>query len=191
MPTINGPNGTVVEVTDENRLRTFSISRSLESHVNHEEGEAYNVLFSQSPTAADDCIFYMVNSSDTGMIIEGITLGFINAAAVDAEVYVQLGDKGTRNGATALTPGNLNAGSGNAADGTFEQGADLDGGVATLTGGTEIERWVFANVQDRESAYINFEQDVILPKNQTLTIWVSDVDATYYVTVPFHYHNVD
>ncbi len=172
-----------------NMLRVHAVTQTMERHTNDEHGDAYHCVFSQSPTAADDCFFYMVNSSDDSeIIVEGIWLGFINATAVDAEVYVKLGDKGTRNSATALTPANCNAGSGRAADGTFEKGADLDGGAASLTGGTEIERFVFADVQNLVTKHFNFEQDLIIPKNETMTLWATDAGATYYVTVVFNFH---
>ncbi len=181
--------GNKAKVSTAGHLRVHAITQTMERHTNDEHGDSYNVLFSQSPTAADDCFFYMVNnSSEKEIIVEGIWLGFINATAVDAELYIKIGDKGTRNSATALTPANLNAGSGRAADGTFEKGADLDGGAATLTGGTEIERFVFADVQNLTSKMFNFEQDIILPKNETMTMWATDAGATYYVTVVFNFH---
>lgn len=190
MPTVNDPDGTAAVVNAEGQLTTTTIAATPEHHVNHVHGEAYSVKFSQSPTAADDCFFYMANTSELDLVIEGITLGFIDGtAADDPEIYMKLNDLGSRNSATALTPVNLNAGSGKSADGTFEQGADLDGGAATLTGGTEFERLVYANDGDVSSSHFNFEQDLILPKNKTLTMWANDSGATYFVTVFFNYHD--
>lgn len=180
--------GSRAEVKD-NKLATISVITTEEHHANHVNETAYNVSFSQSPTASDDCIFYMINSSDIDIIVEGITLGFKNAGAVDAEVYIEIRNIGTRGSVTALTPVNLNAGSGNTASGTFEKGADLQTGGATLASGDEVERFIFANVQDLVSKHFNFNQDVILPKNQTMTIWATDATATYYVTLPFYYHD--
>jgi hypothetical protein len=184
-------NGKIAGVTTENRVMADCISSSIEHHVNHRYGEAYNIVFNQSPTAANDCIFYMKNTSDTDLVIEGITLGFKNATAVDLEFYIKLGDTGTRNSSTDIVPANLNAGSGNIADGDFEKGADLDGGTATLAGGVEVNRYMFANVQDQISTYFNFQQDIILPRNQTLTLWASDADATYYVILHMNYHGLE
>lgn len=181
--------GKLARVDDENYLRVHSVMETLAHHANDFHGDAYSVTFNQSPTAGDDCIFYMVNSdSNTDIIITGMWLGFINATAVDAEVYFKLGAKGTRNSATVLTPANLKSASGNAADGTFEKGADLDGGAATLTGGAEIERHVFADVQNQVSAYYDFKEDLVLAKNETFTIWATDAGATYYATVVFIFH---
>jgi hypothetical protein len=179
--------GIKAKVDSSGHLTTHSVTTSAERHSNEEHNQAYHVLFNQSPTAADDCFFYMVNNSDNPLAIEGVSIGFKNATAVDAEIYFKLNARGTRNSATALTPANCFASSGNEADGTFEKGADLDGGAATLTGGTEIERYLFANTQDQITKHFNFEQDLILTKNETLTIWATDAGATYYMTVVFNF----
>lgn len=180
--------GYKAEVNHNHHLVVEAIIVTEDHHANHQNGKAYNILVSQSPTAADDCIFYMSNTDSLDLIVEGITLGFKNAGADDLEFYIKIGDSGTRNNATALTPANLNAGSNETAIGTFEKGADLDGGAATLSGGTEVERWIYAGVQDQISDYINFNQDIILPKNQTLTLWATDSSATYYAILPFYIH---
>jgi hypothetical protein len=99
-----------------------------------------------------------------------------------------LNDKGTRDSATALVPTNSNAGSGLTADGTFEKGADLDGGAASLAGGYENERVKFRGATD--SDHYNFEQDLIIPKNATLTIWVDSV-VTVLGTVYLNYHTAE
>ena len=175
-------------VDNENMLRVHAVMQTMERHTNDEHGDAYHCVFSQSPTAADDCFFYMANSSDEDIIIEGLWIGFINADGDDPEIYCKLGDKGTRDAATALTPANCNAGSGKAADGTFEKGVDLDAG--TLTGGVEIERFVFADTVNHVTSHFNFEQDLIIPKNETFTIWATDAQATYYITVVFNFHSI-
>ena len=175
-------------VTDENRLMVDSVTASIEHHINHHDGMAFNLLINQSPTAADDCIAYILNSSEDDLCVEGLTLGVTNCTADDS-IYFKIGDTGTRNSATSLTPVNLNAGSGHIATGTFEKGADLDGGSATLAGGTECERIVLAGVTDLVSKTFNFEQDIILPKNRSLTIWIGgSASGTYYLTLYMNYH---
>ena len=174
-------NGFAAKVDSENRLHVDAVTRSAERESNEEHGDAYHVLFSQSPTANNDCIFYMANDSESkDLIVEGIWL-YVSAAST---VSVKLGDKGTRGSATALTPVNCHAGSGNAADGTFEKGADLESG--TLSGGSTVETYTFTAAAT--STFFNFEQDIILPKNQTLTIYSSLSTATVTGTVVFNYH---
>ena len=149
--------GYKLAITKENRLLADVVTASTEHHANI-EGNAYNAYFAQSPTANDDCIFYLVNSDVNDMIIEGVTL-YVSGAC---EIYFKKNDKGTRNSGSAITPVNLNFGSGNEADVTCEQGVDLDGGAATLTGGTEFDRIIYAAASS--SSYYNFEQDIIIPK---------------------------
>jgi hypothetical protein len=173
-------------VDSENRAETSSVTRSTAHHSNMHEGQAYHALFDQSPTANNDCIFYMVNSHTTDrIVVEGVWLS-VDAAC---EVYFKANDKGTRNSATAVTPVNCNFGSGNAAEGTFEQGVDLDGGAATLTGGTEFERYVFT--AGLRSTYFRFDHDIIIPRNQTMTIWCTSSAATVNGTVVFNYHLIN
>jgi len=176
-------NGYAAGVTSENMLTTLATTVSLERHTNQSEGRAFHCLFEQAVTAGDDCLFYMVNNADREIVIEGIDL-YVSAAC---EVYVKLNAKGTRNSATALTPVNCNAGAGTVADGTFEKGADLDGGAAGLTGGSVVHRWKFTAAAS--SAHRNFEQDIILPKNATLTIWNDTTGANTMGTVVFNFHS--
>ena len=172
-------------VNEDNRALTEAVQSSIEHFVNHAKGEAYQLPFEQSPTAGNDCIFYMSNDDQTNDIsIEGFVLSVDQAC----ELYFQLNDKGTRNAATAIVPINVNAGSGKSAVGTFEQGADLDGGAATLDGGAEFTRIIFRAASN--SAYWNFEQDIILPRNATLTLWCSNAAATVNASAIFNYHSV-
>jgi len=183
--------GNSVAVSSENKLAVEAVSSSIEHHVNHHNGDAYNLVFSQSPTAAGDCIFYMVNEAESDLVIEGFTLSVVDCTANDS-LYCQISDTGTRNGATDITPVNLNSGSGKSAEGTFEKGADLDGGAATLAGGSEFERIVFSGITDVSALQFNFTQDVIVPKNRTFTMWVGgSATGTYYVTLHFNYHDIE
>lgn len=177
-----GDSNRPANVNSEGRLLAECVSSSIEHHINHSEGQAYNAIFEQSPTANDDCIFYMANNSDTTLVVEGLKLS-VSAAC---EVYVQKNAIGTRNSGTAITPVNMNFVSGNPADCTAEYGADLDGGAATLTGGTEFERFVFRAASD--SRTFNFEQDIAMAKNNTITIWCSSSAATLNATVILNFH---
>ena len=174
--------GSLVGATKDHQLLTKATTVSVEHYINHQYGLAFNVLFEQAPTAGDDCILYIENQNVFDMVIEGVQLSVSGAG----EVYIQINDLGTRNAATDLTPVNLNAGSGNLADGEFEVGADLDGAAVTLAGGSEIERYVFRAATDTNA--FNFDQDVFLPKNRTMTIWC-DAIVTVNGTVMFHYAN--
>lgn len=170
-------------VNNENRLEVASVSASIEHHINHFEEKAFNVLFSQSPAANDDCIFYMENTNGVDLVMEGITIS-VNAVC---DIYMKTGDIGTRNSPAKITPVNCNAGSGKEALGIFEMGTDLDGGSATLGGGIIVEKFVFLAAES--SNHHNFEQDIIIPKNKIFTIWCSSSAATVTCTLPFNYHH--
>lgn len=102
------------------------------------------------------------------------------------EVYMKLGDTGTRNGAAILTPVNRNAGSGNEADCTCEQGADLDGGAATLVGGEEVDR--IAVEATKQTLKICWDSAIIIPKNQTMTLWASAI-VTINAIIGSYFHD--
>ena len=178
-----GNTGRKATVNLEGRLDVAAVTSTAEHHANT-EGRAYHVSFEMTPTAGDDCIFYMQNDDVSNLTVEGIWLS--PAAAV--EVYFQSNDRGTRNAAAAIVPAQCHFGSGQEADGTFEQSADLDGGAATLAGGTEFERYIFRAAAG--STYFNFEQDIIIPKNSTFTIWANDT-VLINGTVVFNYHSAE
>jgi len=180
----DGHSGNKVAVNTGNRMLVQAVEESIEHHINHFHGLAFQLIFSESPTAGDDCIFYMQNTSDTDLVIEEAML-FVDGAC---EVSLQIGAKGTRNAATAIVPINANAGSGLSADGIFESGADLDGGSATLSGGSTIVMYKFGAATSKSEIF-NFAQDVILPKNETISMWCNDSTATIYATLPINYHN--
>jgi hypothetical protein len=173
--------GKKASVSSEGFIKVASVQVSVEHHINHHHGEAYNFVFDVTPAGADDCFIYMKNTSDKDLILEGIYISVAGAC----EVYMQLNADGTRNSATAYTPVNLNAGSGKTAEGTFEYGTDLAGGAATLAGGTEAGRGVFRAAGDTK--FFNFDQDIIIPKNKTYTLW-SSASVAINGMLAFNYH---
>lgn len=186
-------NGYKAKVNDKNHLMVRAISESAEHDTNLRVGRAFTICFNQSPTAGDDCIFYLKNTdTDRNLVVEGLCLGFINATAVDPTVYFKLGDQGTADSPTTVTPVNLNTSSAYTLNATCQKGADLDAGSA-ISGGTEFARFVFAGSagQDVSSSYMNFPMDIILGPNGSLSMWASDAGATYYVNFPVWAHSID
>lgn len=61
MARIVGPDGRVVEVDEENRLKTFAVSQREDKHLN-EEGKVWSVYFSVTPAGANDYFFYLKNN---------------------------------------------------------------------------------------------------------------------------------
>lgn len=175
--------GAKAAVNPDKRLKVEAIASTIEHHINHLTQEAYHVLFSQSPTANDDCIFYLRNDGETDMVIEEIMVSVSGAC----ELFMKRNSKGTRNGAIKLTPVNAHFGSGKNAEGTFEKGADLAGRPATLVNGVEIERLVYLAATG--STEHNFPEDLIIPKNQTFTLWCNAAGVTVTARIAINYHN--
>ncbi|MCP4569088.1 MAG: hypothetical protein GY841_16055 [FCB group bacterium] len=169
--------GYLAKVNDENMLDCWSVCESVEHHSNHDEKQAYHVLFNKTATGAGDCIFYAKNDSDTDLIVEGFWFRVASAE----QVQIKIGDTGTPASGTTITPVNNNAGSSNAAEGTFEHGTDITG----LSGGSVVEKYWLTSTA---SEMFNFEQDIVLPKNLTLTIYVVSGSVDVAGTMVFHYH---
>ena len=165
--------GSSAGVTGENRLMTESVTQTQEHHSNQAEGEAYHVLFQVAdPELSSSCILYIANESTEDLVIEGFTYQW----AEDGYIEVVLGDQGTRNAASELTPANCNAGSGKRAVGTFESGSNLNGGSATLSGGTITDR-IYIDSTTKTESY-NFENDIIITQNQTFCLYVTVTNAS-------------
>jgi len=174
--------GNKAHVNEENCICAKSITIPFELHTNQDHGQSYSIVLDQVPTAGDDCIMYLKNDSEGDLFIASMAI-FATGAV---EVYMKLGDAGTRNGAATLTPANRNAGSGNAAECTCEQGADLDGGAATLTGGTEVER--IAVEAAKQTLKIKWDSAFIIPKNRVMTLWASAIE-TLNATLGIYFHD--
>ena len=168
-------------VDSENRLLSDSVSRSLESHTNLDHGDAYSLLFSATPAAPADCFLYLKNEDEKDLIIEGFGLYLL----ADEYVDVVITDAGTPLGGTDIVPGNLNAGSGKTASGTFQHGNDITG----LDGGRTIYR--IYHTSSTGTDYTNFEMDVVLSKNTTLTMYVQTGTAALAGFLDMYYHTHD
>jgi hypothetical protein len=156
--------------------------------VNHNLGNAYNALFAVNPDGADDCIFYLKNQDNIDLVVEGL---WIMSSAAE-EIYLKIGDTGTAvktNGAD-ITPVNLNAGSGKTADVLcYSNTADGAVDITGLSGGSTFEKiWLTASA---DTQLFNFEQDIIIPKNQTFTIYCVGGDTLLRGTVIFNFHTHD
>ena len=182
---IYGPNGKVANVNDQNQLEVKAITHSAEHYANHVIEEAYQVPFAVTPAGALDCFFYLKNTSEHDLFIEG----FSYAAGAAETIYVQIANTGTAvlTDGTEQTPANCNAGSGHDADvtcysGTANEAVDITG----LAGGREIERLNIAAATDKK--WHNFETDVIVPKNKIFSMWALAGSVVLTGTIVFYYH---
>ena len=173
--------GYLAGVNGENRMLVEAITQTIEHHANQHDQLAFNLVFQQTPTGANDCFCYIKNGSSVDMVFEGMWI----RVASDETVLVYLrGQEETIAGHSAATPANLYGGSGNIAAGTFRTGNDITG----LTNEVLINRFYIAG--GNESKSINFEQDIILPKNQIISFYAATGSIEIDGTIILHYHSV-
>jgi len=183
-----GGSGQKMQITSEGRAKVISVSASTEHNVNHEHGKAYQAEFACDPDGAGDCFFYLKNTDDTDIVVEGVWLSLAGAD----EIQCKIGDTGTavKTKGADITPVNMNAGSGNEADCLcYSNTADGAVDITGLSGGLTFQTiWVTAAAS---SNYFNFECDVIVPKNQAITLYAVGGDAAIRGTVVFDFHDKD
>lgn len=155
--------GYLAGVSGENRLLVGGISVSKEHHTNFEHADAYNMLFTVTPTGAGDCFLYMKNESDFPIICEGFNV----QAASNEIITIKLAVTGTPGGGAVMAPANLTAGSGNKAVGVFQTGNDITG----LSAGITVAQYAIGASND--SDFRNFDADLMIPRNQTLAMYAT------------------
>jgi hypothetical protein len=171
--------GGVMGVNSEDRAMTSAVTQRIAHHTNMHEQEAYCITFEVAATGNDDCIFYLQNTSSDIMIISTFQL-YVSQAS---EIYMQLDATGTPGGSpTTNTPVNTTAGSGHTADGTFLTDPDITG----LSGGTEVARWKF--IAETASQEFSFDSDLMIPDNQTFTMWIDTAATNIIANIQIYYH---
>ncbi len=171
--------GQQVEVKN-NKLLVSGVVSTPEHYANHNQGNAYNLNFSATPTIGG-CFLYFKNEGTLALNIEGIWL--MNAA--DDYIEIKLNDQGTPLSGTAITPVNLNTTSGKAALGTFQHGATITG----LSGGDITHKLHHAN--SAASKYENFNQDIVLGSNGVLSLYAGTGTTLIEGIVVFNYHGTN
>ena len=174
--------GKQVGVTTNSELKTHSVSVSEEHSANMDYGEAYSWTFSDDPDANDDCIFYIKNTNDKNLCLEGLDL-YVSGAC---EVYFEVDNTGTTAAGTDVTAANLNTSSGKSAVVTAKHDGDLQSG-ATLATGIETARWKFTAAT--ATSQFNFPQDLIITPQQTFTIWVDTAGVVLQATLYGYFFN--
>jgi len=174
--------GKSVGVSDNNELLTHGVSVSEEHSANMDKGKTFSWIFSEDPDADDDCIFYIKNNDDENLVLEGMEI-YVSAAA---EVYIEIGNEGTTTSGTTVSGKNLNAGSGNSPKVTALKDGDIQSG-ATLATGDEVKRFIFT--AETTSKHYNFVADLIIPPQQTFTIWCDTAAVVVKATLVGYFYN--
>lgn len=156
-------NGFKAKVTNENLLSSDCITTSIEHHTNHDHKTAYHIVFVASGIIDNTAFLYIKNTDDTDMIIEGFRLH----TECDAKVIVVKDPTITTVTGNTNTPANVNLGAGLVADGVFTTA--MSGAISGCTGGTTIDRAFYCS--GCADKLINFEMDVIVPKNKELALF--------------------
>jgi len=156
-------NGYSAGVNAIGQLTVETTTITKEHEVNHNEGQAYSLPVSVTPTAAGDCFLYLRNNSDSELIVSEIAL----TAATTETISIKLGDGGIPIGGNTTTPVNRNAGSGNQADVTAQSGVDITG----LSGGSVVFGWTVEGGVSTQRVVP--ASGFILPKNKVLTAYVA------------------
>ena len=152
---------------------------------------AFNIIFQQTPTyedpssdTGDICFLYLKNTDNLDICLEGIKLRL--GGTGQSEIIKVLGHTtGDPVGGNTITPANLNLGSGKEADGTFQAGSEITG----LSGGTELHR-IYIGSSDTSETF-NFGQDIIVSKNNIITLWATNLNVEIDIVLLFNYHSLD
>ena len=173
--------GYTAEVDSQNMLSVSAVQVTKEHYVNLHHEDAYNFLFSIEDTTAGSCIIFLQNTGTENIICEGIIL----RCTGDQVFTIKLSQYGSPIGGTSVIPANLNAGSNRLAAGLFQHGSRITG----LSGGREIIK-LYTNDSYIESKSWNFDADIIIPQNQTLSIYIANpnVNIDGFIVL-FHDHN--
>ena len=171
-------NGYSARVNSSNQLDTAATMVTKEHEVNHQDGQAYSMSVSLTPTAAGNCFMYIKNEGVTDMIVSEMMM----YAATTETFSMKLGDEGTPIGGSPTTPTNRNAGSGNQADVTALTGADITG----LDGGKVV--FGFVKEGGTSSERIAPATGFIIPKNKVLTVYVAsgNIAVNFGLGITFH-----
>jgi hypothetical protein len=148
-----------LKINDENMAMVASVERSKEHHANVTHGDAYNFLFSTTP-GAGKTFLYLKNTGEEDIVCEGFSI----RVPSNEQISIHLAKSGTPVGGSNVVPANLNAGSSKQARGVFQTGTDITG----LSGGREVMKFYVA--ASDESNFRNFDADIVIPKNLTMTM---------------------
>lgn len=160
MPTLNGPDGKAVHISNDNQLLVQSSIEDKALWTNVNKSDVYTVMVDVTPATIDDDFFYLQNTDVKDLIITRIE----GWCALDQEISVYIGatDAGTGAG-DALIPANMNAGSAKTADVVCTQDVtDL-----AITGGRIVRLLKFSPTALTHAEF-NFPEGLIIPQNQRL-----------------------
>lgn len=151
--------GRVSGVSPQHRLMTAAETNVTAHFVSKETGRAFNWNSIDGAAAANDIIFYLLNTSATrNLFVDVMRVGAANAALWKVTIVT-----GTAAGSSAITGTNLNLGSGIQAEATSRG----SGAITGLTAGTTIAT---ARNAAGASTDIPFDDVLIIPPNVAIGV---------------------
>jgi len=177
-------NGYLANVDEEHRLHVKAVSMQMERHVAHDEGDAFTMdIDGIQPDSTGYWVAIIKNSDDRDLIITSIT-GWVSSFKNDQiyEAYVGGTFTYATNG-TAVVPANLNAGSGNVAQGDFYVN-DGSGNITTVVAGVVAGRYIFTTTPGKWVKGSGW----IIPKNKCFMLY-SNIAEKLNGYISFYYHD--
>ena len=184
--------GVTAGVTSSNRLKTVSISATPEHFANHNKGLSYNFLFQETPEYTNPsttseggiCFLYLKNTSEKDLILEGLDIRLGGTSQVEIIEIVE-NDGEVPVGGNSRTPVNLNLSSGKVAEGVFLSSSN----ISSMGKGSPMLRYYIES--SHTTKQFNFEQDLIVPQNNTITLWAEYGGTEIDGTLVFYYADVE
>uniref|UniRef100_A0A6M3II40 Uncharacterized protein n=1 Tax=viral metagenome TaxID=1070528 RepID=A0A6M3II40_9ZZZZ len=175
---IQGSEGNLVSATSEGMLKTRSVVRPTQLHVNWDDAQVYSWQFNLTPSAAGANFAYFKNTGTDTMVIEKVII----AANTDETVTLSHTVTGTPATYTDTEGTNMNVGSANKADCDYF----ISLGMTGLSGGSVIRRWV---VDGGTGSYLfEIESGIIIPKNGTVVLSAKSGSIALTGTVTGYFH---
>ena len=163
----NHSDGKIAGVTSEGQLQVEAEIHELQHHISRKTGQSYQVSGETGTlSAAIIPVLHIRNDDpDRKLVVSFIRQGIIGSnATLPAETdYFQMGFGGTVTGGTAVTPVNMNRGSGSDALVTATENSPAEAGTFL-----EIDMWPPKEDGDRNS--YNKQGSIILGLNDTFEI---------------------
>ena len=154
-----GKNGDA-SVSSVQRLNVSAKSKNRLFYISRDDGLAFNAVMPSFSAAAGNIVYYLKNTSaDKNIMID--SLEFHSLEAVHWKIFSVTG---TAAGGTAITPANLNLGSGRAAEAT------VMGGGATVTGLTNVHQIGTHRTQATGEADMDWGDGLILAPNTAIAV---------------------
>ena len=154
-----GKNGDA-SVSSVQRLNVSAKTKNRLFYISRDDGLAFNAVMPSFSAAAGDVVYYLKNTSSSRNIMID-SMEFHSIEAVQWKVFQV---SGTAAGGTAITPANINLGSGRGAEAT------VMGGGATITGLTNITQIGTHRTQATGEAGMDWSGGLILAPNTAIAV---------------------